>query len=203
MNDLTGKRYGKLIVISKVGVGWLCRCDCGGACQRRTGELNAGRRLRCSKCSIADRVGRLVRMRKAAVSSYPKLLRKVWDAMKRRCYKPQDTFFKYYGGRGIKVCQEWLDAPTRFYDWAISHGYRTGVSIDRIDSDGDYSPDNCRWTTPKVQSLNRRSVKLLTWHGKTQCIAAWASELGVKKASVWYRFKSGWSVERVLGEPFK
>lgn len=209
MVDLTGKKFGRLTVVGRAeGImppQWNCKCDCGSPYEilRMAGQLNAGRRMRCSNCARKSRVSMLVENRRSARSPFPRKLRNVWDSMKRRCYKAHDTFFRYYGGRGISICDEWMNCPESFFKWAIANGYGEGLSIDRINSNGNYEPSNCRWETKAVQSANRRSVINIDWNGKRQSIAAWAVELGVKKQSLWFRIKSGWSVEKAFCEPFR
>jgi hypothetical protein len=123
--------------------------------------------------------------------------------MNQRCYNPKSEAFCYYGERGVSIWTEWREEPSRFFEWAIKSGYGPGLTIDRIDGNGNYEPNNCRWVNRQVQSENRACVRLLTWNGKTQSIAAWARELGVLKGSLWFRIKSGWSVERALSECFR
>lgn len=207
--DITRERFGKLTVqrrsTAKPGVGhwWECRCDCGVTVLKPTNELRAGRATRCSECACVERVTRIVAHRKAARSKFPKKLRKVWDSMKRRCYLPHATFYSEYGGRGITICDEWLESSVLFFEWSMANGYAEGLSIDRIDNDAGYSPGNCRWVDHFVQSANRRSVVNLTWNGETRNITDWAKHLGVKKGTLWMRVKMGWPVERIFTQPYR
>lgn len=120
--------------------------------------------------------------------------------MRKRCYKPNSNCYKNYGGRGIKVCDEWLgkNGQKNFYKWAIDNGYSKGMSIDRIDNNGDYTPQNCRWATPKTQAYNRSTNSYITIHGKTQTVSEWADEIGISRGAMQNRLRYGWSEDRLL-----
>ena len=109
----------------------------------------------------------------------------VWCSMKGRCENPNRQKYKDYGGRGIKVCEEWHDCGV-FAEWAFANGYKQGLQIDRIDNNGDYRPENCRFVTPKQNSRNRRNTKLLTVNGKTKCIAEWSEIVGVSPYTIYW-----------------
>lgn len=104
--------------------------------------------------------------------------------MKQRCYNSNDKDHKHYGGRGIKLCDAWLNNFDVFYNWAMSHGYDYTLTIDRIDVNGNYEPSNCRWVDMKTQCNNRRSCVYITYNGKTQNIAQWSRELGITRDTV-------------------
>jgi hypothetical protein len=131
--------------------------------------------------------------------SEARLLR-IWKGMCARCRNPNLKEYKLYGGRGIRVCDEWTDSYEPFRDWALANGYRDDLTIDRIDNDGNYEPENCRWATHAEQARNRSSNHLLTY-GKTQLLQAWAEEVGLRPETIRRRLKLGWSVERALTEP--
>lgn len=118
--------------------------------------------------------------------SYTRLYR-IWGGMKDRCCNKKDKSYHYYGGRGIKICDEWMHDFMNFHNWAVTHGYRDDLSIDRIDNDGNYEPDNCRWVTMKEQVKNKRYSNkghLITYGGKTQNIKEWSIELGIPYRTV-------------------
>lgn len=127
----------------------------------------------------------------------------IWCNMKDRCYRPGNGAYERYGGRGILLCDEWVNDYSSFKSWSISHGYAANLSIDRIDNDMGYGPDNCRWVTSKEQCYNRRSNHLITANGKTQTILQWCKELGVSKSTVYNRLRLGWSEERAVTTPKK
>jgi len=120
--------------------------------------------------------------------------------MKDRCHRLQATDFKNYGGRGIEVCAEWIDFVS-FQKWAMAHGYQDGLTIERIDNNGNYEPRNCRWATRKEQGNNKRNNRSLSFAGQTMSIGEWAKRIGVNYKTLYTRFYQGWSVEKLLTTP--
>lgn len=127
---------------------------------------------------------------------------KSWEGAKQRCTNPHNHQWLQYGGRGIKVCERWLNS---FENFLADVGHRPpGMTLDRIDVNGDYEPGNCRWATPKEQSNNRRDCVLMTYQRKTQTMTQWARELGINQNALWMRVNyRGWSVERALSTPVR
>ena len=128
----------------------------------------------------------------------------VWRGMKLRCYVPSNNRYNRYGGRGIKVCDDWLGehGAENFINWALQNGYADNLTIDRIDNDGNYEPSNCRWVTQKEQANNRRSNHILEFNGKKQTMKQWADELGIKYTTLKRRILAyHWSVEKALTTP--
>lgn len=123
-----------------------------------------------------------------------------WRHMKGRCYNPNNHKYKNYGGRGITVCERWHDFLAFYEDMGPRPSKHH--SIDRIDNDGDYCPENCRWATVITQSRNKRNVTSFTYNGKTMTVPEWAEHLGVRALSIHARLNRGWSVEEALGRPF-
>lgn len=123
---------------------------------------------------------------------YNTRLYRIWSRMKTRCYNKKYEHFKHYGGRGIKVCDEWLNDFMSFYDWSMSNGYKDNLTIDRIDVNGNYEPSNCRWLTNEEQQNNKRRNIRLTYNGKTQTITQWARELGIKRELIERRHRRGY-----------
>lgn len=124
-----------------------------------------------------------------------------YHKIKERCYNPNSKSYKRYGGRGIKMCDEWLNDYKSFETWAIANGYAPEFAIDRIDNDGDYSPENCRFVTLSENNQNRCSSRFYTYNGKTQNLTQWCTELGLNYRTVMYRMRRGWSFERSITEP--
>ena len=134
----------------------------------------------------------------------PTKLYAIYHAMKSRCYNNNNHAYDRYGGRGIKICDEWLNDYESFYSWSIQNGYREGLSIDRINNNGNYSPDNCRWTTTYYQNRNRRSNHLITVNGETGLLFDIARKYGVSPKLVSKRINVyGWSDEKAVLEPKK
>jgi len=125
----------------------------------------------------------------------------IWRKMKHRCSAVKGDYYKYYGARGISVCDEWLHDYQNFHDWAVTHGYRDDLFIDRINNDGNYCPKNCRWATAKQQANNKSNNRIITFHGKTQTLAAWSEELEINRYTLFYRIDRGMSVEEALTKP--
>lgn len=122
-------------------------------------------------------------------------LYRVYKHMKDRCYNKNDPHYKYYVTRGIKICEAWRKDYNVFKMWAIDNGYKEGLSIDRIDVNGDYSPDNCRWITMKQQQRNNRYI---TYKGETHYLAEWAEILNINKSTLSTRLQRDWPIEQVL-----
>ena len=121
----------------------------------------------------------------------------VWKTMKYRCSNKNNHKYKNYGGRGIKVCDEWKDYSL-FRTWALSNGYQDDLTIDRVDVDGNYEPNNCRWVDMKTQQRNRSNNKLIEYKGETKCLSEWVEITGIGHKTILYRLNSGWSVEKAL-----
>lgn len=202
-----GKRFGHLTVIGEgkpklvkrtgrnnyLESTVVVRCDCGNERQLSIHKLKGARSCGWKCCyryeSSTTHGGSKTR------------LFATWGNMRQRCENSKNTHYADYGGRGISVCREWANDFAAFRDWAMSHGYNDALTIDRIDPNGNYEPSNCRWISLEAQQANRRSCKLLSAHGKTQTIAAWARELGLDPMAIKNRIRRGWPVEQALTSP--
>ena len=125
----------------------------------------------------------------------------IWFDMKRRCYQKQNKRWEKYGGRGIEVCPEWLNNFQAFFDWSMSNGYADNLTIDRINMDGDYSPDNCRWADIIQQANNRSNNHYITYHGVTKTMMEWSKDMKLNYSTLRRRIRAGWDVEDALERP--
>lgn len=158
--DLTGECFGRLVVIKQAGKCskenlWECFCSCGNTTYVTVGKLTSGKTRSCG-CFRRDE------MQKRSVTHHLSKTRlyRIWGLIKTRTTNPKVPNYRFYGGKGIKVCAEWRDDFLAFYNWAIENGYKDNLTIDRIDSDGDYCPQNCRWIT---QSENATLANIKRW----------------------------------------
>lgn len=197
-----GDQYGRLTVVKEVQRKnkkshrrFLCRCECGNMRTVDMAGLRQGTTKSCG-CLAAE----LTVARSQTHGMFGTPIYRVWAAMKARCHNPNVSSYSCYGGRGIKVCDEWMSFEP-FYHWALSSGYARGLSIDRINNEGDYKPSNCRWVSYKTQANNTRRNRMLTYNGKTMSVAAWGRATGLHQAMIVKRLNRGWSTERALTTP--
>ena len=190
--DLVGKTFGRLTVVQKVGTDkhgnllWKCICSCDdhGTVITTSAHLMSGHTQSCG-CYKRDRSSEAHLKYDNPTDEY--LAVHLFGGMKQRCYNPNDTRFTTYGGRGIRICDEWLRNPQLFADWAKSNGYRKGLSIERIDNNGPYSPDNCRFIQLEEQSTNRTTARLITVCGITQSVSQWAHAMKIDPGKLYYK----------------
>lgn len=193
--DLTGKQFGKWTVIAETVnhpsskyVYWTCLCECGTTKSIRGTMLTGHRSQSCSPCS----------KRNHGMEGTPEY--SSWHAMKQRCKNPNATTFPNYGGNDITICERWESFENFYADMGPKPS--KSHTIDRYpNQNGNYEPNNCRWATPEEQARNRRSNRLVSFNGKTMCVASWSSETGINVKCLHMRLQAGWSVERALTEP--
>lgn len=161
--DLTGKRFGRLIVLSKHGhtgkeVTWLCKCDCGNETVVMGNSLRKHNTMSCG-CYHRDRARESNIKHGGSARNAKTILYSRWEGIKKRCYSPGCKSFKNYGGRGIKMCDEWRNDYSAFETWALKNGFKKELTIERVDVNGNYCPENCTWIPKSEQSKNRRNIK--------------------------------------------
>lgn len=197
LKDLTGKKFGNLTVLYRDmnpkynRPYWVCLCDCGNIISVRGSHLVSDSTKSCGclkhRCKHGDSVGKQ-RTR----------LFGIYHNMVSRCIYPSTTEYHCYGGRGIRVCDEWLSSYESFKKWAIENGYNDDLTIDRINPDGNYEPSNCRWATVTEQQNNRRYNVRITLQGKTQTTMQWSRELGINYHTIIGRYNRGLPPEDIL-----
>ena len=200
VKDMTGKRFGRLVVLEKVApqigptgrkrTAYRCKCDCGNVVVVLRENVVSGRTGSCG-CYKHER-GVEVNTRHGETRTR---LHNLWLSMKARCQNPNNKSYHNYGGRGVTVCDEWSNSYESFRDWALANGYADNLSIDRLNNDMGYSPDNCRWVTFHQQQNNRRNNRVIEFTGKSMTLAEWAREIGVSHKTLHQRFRYGgpWS----------
>lgn len=193
--QLTGQRFGRLVALERNGSKWSCRCDCGATKVALAANLSAGRTRSCG-CFQAESA-------KSRATTHGGRRRReyaVWQSMHNRCRRAAGKDYPRYGARGIRVCERWADFEAFFADM----GERpAGMTLDRRDNDGHYSPGNCRWATSKQQARNRGSSRLISAFGQVLPLSAWAddSRCSVTCGAIAKRIKSGMSPELAITKP--
>lgn len=202
--NVANQRFGRLVAIRKVGKDkykqnlWLCRCDCGKECITNTNRLSQGKTRSCG-CLKAE--GNNIRHGMCYTR-----LNSIYRKMKARCLNPNNPRYSDYGGRNIQICSEWIgkDGFKNFAEWAYKNGYSDALTIDRIDNNKGYSPDNCRWADAKTQNRNTRRNHLLMIDGVTKTMAEWSEISGVPYTVLIQRInKLKWNPKRAITEEVK
>jgi hypothetical protein len=200
--DAVGKVFNRLLVVAVEGRNSRsqllvkCVCACGAEINARYAHFKSGSIKSCG-CLMRE----LGAARQRTHGQSESRTYRAWAAMKNRCYNASNPAYKDWGGRGIKVCERWLGSFENFYEDMGERPPR--MSLDRRESSGNYAPDNCRWATSKQQANNRRGNVNLTLEDRTQTVAAWAEELGIKGATLYKRLDRGWAGEEVLTTKIK
>lgn len=202
--DLVGRRYERLTVIARAGTDsgghstWTCLCDCGKYTTVSSSHLNSGSVKSCG-CYGRDWSSR--RLLKHGFS-HTRIFN-IWKNMIARCEQPERADFCWYGGRGICVCEEWKNDFLNFKKWALQNGYADQLTLDRVDNNKNYSPDNCRWANISMQARNRRNNHILIYKNQAKTIAEWSEITGIHRATLTSRVKAHWSIEKTLTLPVK
>ena len=199
--DMTGERFGRLVVVGRApfrpgdkGARWVCRCDCGGYTVVSRSSLVCGTTCSCG-CLKNELSSQRLKKQLTTHGLSKERLYNTWKGIKRRCYKEHDRGFKHYGARGISMCEEWRKDYLVFREWAYASGYADNLTIERIDVNGNYCPENCKWIPLEDQLRNRRNM----YRYKGKSISTWANELGLDRQKVYDRVhKQGWSIEEAL-----
>ena len=189
--DITGKDYGFLHVNfydveesrKRRKSIWNCTCVCGNTAYCESYSLRNGNTVSCG-CRRTDRP------HTTHGKTHDPVYR-IWQGMKERCFNENSARYPYYGGRGITVCSEWKNDFSAFYKWAMENGYEHGLSLDRIDNNGNYCPNNCRWASRSTQARNKRVTIMVTVNGDTKSLSDWSDITGVNVDALRERYRKG------------
>lgn len=195
--DITGMKFGRLTALKQNGhdispsrkhVRWDCVCECGNVVNVRLNALRSGGLKSCG--CLKKEATHKIKHHMTNTTEY-----RTWAHIKGRCLRPTHADFYLYGGRGIKICERWANSFEAFYE---DMGPKPdGMSIDRIDVNGDYCKENCRWADNKTQSRNKRNNRFIEFNGMNMCVTDWARHLGIHNSSLWERLKK-WPIEKSL-----
>lgn len=192
--DLCGKTFKRLTVLGYWGKSyWVCKCSCGNIIKVQTSHLRSGASGSCG-C-----LNKEINSKQFFKHGKPHLY-KLYRYMKTRCNNPNAFRYKYYGGRGISICEEWQNSYDTFAEWSIQNGYKEGYSLDRIDPDGNYEPFNCRWVPKEEQPRNRRTNIKVTYKGRTEILADWCKILNRSHATLKYHIDKYGDLTRFIEE---
>lgn len=201
---MTGQKFGRLTVLSRNPqkghtVFWDCVCDCGNKTRVSSINLLRGRIKSCG-CLHDDLSRERAKKQFTKHGLRSTRLYSIWASMNTRCYNPNSRSYKHYGERGVKVCEEWKTF-TNFYDWALGNGYREDLTLDRIDCNGNYDPQNCRWATTEMQCNNKRNSRFVTINGERHTLSEWSKISGVHRRTISDRIAKGYPENEWLKKP--
>ena len=208
LKDLTGKSFGRLKVVGRADdyiqpsgrhrTMWLCECECGNTTSVSPDFLKSNKTVSCG-CYKKEFMSKKM----STHGESKDRLYLIWCSMKRRCYNKNSTYYNRYGGRGISMCNEWSNSYICFKEWAINNGYdkdapRGKCTIDRIDNNGNYSPDNCRIVDSVVQANNRSSNKIYAYNGDSHNIKELSTIYNIPYKTLYNRLYSGWDIDKAI-----
>lgn len=211
LNNLTGMRFGRLVALERAEdyvtpkgqhkTQWRCRCDCGNEIITNSSNLRSGITKSCG--CFADEIRSQNGHNNKKHGGFGTRLYRIYRGMWQRCYDKKVSQYPRYGGRGISICDEWMGETgfERFREWSYANGYDDLLTIDRINNDGNYSPDNCRWCTQKEQQNNRMCNVLLTVDGETHTMAEWSDISGINVSTIKSRHNAGWNDYDIIHTP--
>ena len=198
--DFTNKRFGNIVCVKPLRVNnhtevvWLFKCDCSKLCEKSSCAFKNISKIASCGCMK----GKKPHMTNLELKNY-KPIHECYVNMKTRCYNPNYELYSRYGGRGIKVCDEWKDNFKEFYNWAIN-GWKKGLTLDRINNDDDYKPDNCRWVDRVEQANNRHTNYLIKYKGEIKTMAQWSKILKIDYSFIQIRMYKNKTMEEVVEE---
>ena len=212
LNTLIGKKINKLTILSAIrkkknndkrnNLYVTVQCECGNIKEIKYASIKAQTTISCGCVHLQTlRNNGYIQKHGQSGNNQTKLYR-IWKGLKSRCYTKTNPNYKYYGGRGIKVCDEWLSDYMNFYNWSITNDYQNDLSLDRIDNDGNYEPNNCRWTTAKEQANNKRNNRYITIDDETKTLTQWCEQYDINYTTVRTRLDDfHWNIIDALTKP--
>lgn len=203
--DIAGRRFGRLIAIKpeKYKIGrktiWLCICDCGNETRASIDKLNSGEKKSCGCLKKSKAVENLKKIKKVHSTHNQSKTRlyNIYTHMKGRCNNQNNKKYSCYGARGIKVCKEWLESYEKFAAWAKLNGYSDGLTIERIDVNGDYSPQNCKWISMKDQCHNKQNTIRIDDNGELLSVKDFSNKYSIPEKTVFWRISHNWNIDRL------
>ena len=204
--DETGSRFGRLTVLRKAEkrqgsnlTHWVCECDCGNIKEVSRPNLITGHTRSCGCLNIENKIGN-----KYSITHNESRTRlyHTWQKMKQRCYDKNTKEYKWYGARGIGIHVEWMDY-VKFSNWAKENGYKKYLTIDRIDNNGDYEPNNCKWSTTKEQNRNKTTTRFIKLNGEKKSLGEWGEILKIPMSTMVNRANRGCTPEEILNTNYK
>lgn len=212
--NIVGQKFSRLTVLKLIGrdkhqsILWLCECECGNKIKVNTTSLKTGNTKSCGCLQKEKAIKTLMSfsithgLSRDANGKKTRLFR-IWNGIKTRCLNPNTDNYSSYGARGIKMCKEWISDFKEFHDWAINNGYSDNLTVDRIDNNGNYAPNNCRWATFKTQANNKSNNVMLKFKGHTLNLKQWSETLNMNYRALEARLRRGWSIEKTLTTQLK
>lgn len=196
--NLSGQKFGKLTVLKRIknkghNPHFLCLCECGNLKECDSYMLKYGKITSCGCDSKQKRIIAHTKHNETKTRLY-----NIWQQMKQRCYNEKSISFIYYGQKNITICNEWKYDYLNFRNWAMNNGYKENLTLDRIDTKGNYCPENCRWISNAKQQRNKNNNRFLTFKNKTLCVAEWSEKTGIKSQTIYQRLRRNWTIERTL-----
>lgn len=209
--DLIGKRFNKLLVLSfdrkdKYNhLYWLCKCDCGNEIIVRGDHITRNEIQSCGCYNAELNIKRGKQVGKKTKHNLSKhRLYCIWTGMKTRCYNKKSPNYKWYGAKNILVCNEWKNNFQEFYNWAIENGYKDDLTIDRINTNGNYEPSNCRWVDNIEQSNNKSNNHYITYNNEIKTLSQWSEIVNISRDTLYDRInKKHWDIEKAFTTPVR
>ena len=209
--DRTNQKYGNLTAIKYLYTNnrrkavWLCACKCGNKIEVESDKLVTGNTKSCNclhKAATKQNIKRAIESQTKYKTKEEKDIMHKFLQMKNRCYNPRSRAYINYGARGIKICEKWLKNPFSFFEWSINHEYKKGLTIDRIDVNGNYEPSNCRWITNLQQQNNKRNNHYLEYNGEKHTIAEWSRITQIPASTISDRIRRNFTIEKILNTKY-